>query len=176
MMAKSRKVITEDFLTKIREKGKLNEALQRLPSDLKQYDRLPLMSTWGLICEEILDTHLEQLFYEKVVAELKKRGIDNDEIEHMRMFAWETAGWLNYEKMAWEWIALDEKDIRKALDLQFSEGEIDEIKLREFLQYLSKYERIGLKLHILRFMKRIELYFRFDLPMYISRIKNRFAR
>ena len=35
----------------------------------------------------------------------------------MRRFAWKTVGWLNYDKMMWEWGGLDEKDIEMALGL-----------------------------------------------------------
>jgi hypothetical protein len=139
-MAKPREVITESFLKKIKTEGDLAKASRRLLGDLDKYERLPKMPTWTLICEEITDTQHEPLYYERIVAELKRRGIDNKELKKMRLFAWETAGWLNYEKMLWEWVSLGSNDIRKALDCQVNEGEITDEHRREALEYLAKYE------------------------------------
>ena len=142
-MTKPRSFITQTFMDKIRTEGKLAKALTRLSTDLGQYEPLPRFSIWSLICEEILDTDENPLFYERVVAELKRRGINDDEIEQMRMFAWRTAGWLNYEKMVWEWVRLDESDIRRALDWQVKEGEISNLERLASLKYLSKYCQNG---------------------------------
>jgi hypothetical protein len=61
-------------------------------------------------------------WYDGIVAELSRRGFTSDQIDTMRRFAWETVGWLNYDKALWEWCSLDEKDIKLALDEQLREG------------------------------------------------------
>ena len=76
----------------------------------------------GLVCEEILDTEHDADSYDDILAELARRGFDDDQIDRMRGFAWETAGWLNYDKMLWEWCSLDEGDIRMALEFQLKDG------------------------------------------------------
>ncbi len=93
-----------------------------------------------MVCEEIVDTQYEPEYYERVVAELRRRGIGGEELVTMRMFAWNTAGWLNYEKMAWEWYSLGEKDIRKALELQRSENALTEKQFRAAMKYLSQHK------------------------------------
>jgi hypothetical protein len=57
----------------------------------------------------------------------------------MRVFAWQTAGWFNFEKMVWDWCSLDEKDILKAIEWQEKEGEITSAERKEFEAYLHKY-------------------------------------
>ena len=139
-MNKPRVFITEQFIANIRAEGKLAKALKRLSPDLAKYNPLPLLSTWSIVCEEILDTEQEPVFYERFAAELKRRDLNDEEIDNMRVFAWRTAGWLNYEKMVWEWGKLDEKDIRKALYWQVEDGEITDEERKESLKYLAKYE------------------------------------
>ena len=36
----------------------------------------------------------------------------------MRILAWQSAGWLNYNLMLWEWCHLDESDMREALKIK----------------------------------------------------------
>ncbi len=61
------------------------------------------MSTWGIVCEEVLDTTHPRVYYEIARMELNRRGISDEEYQELRRFAWLTAGWLNYEKMLWDW-------------------------------------------------------------------------
>jgi hypothetical protein len=74
-----------------------------------------------------------------VVAELLRRGITLGELDEMRLFAWETAGWLNFEKMVWDWCSVDEEDIQTALRWQVEQGEIDRAEADRRLAYLHKY-------------------------------------
>ncbi len=54
--------------------------------------------------------------------ELNRRGISDKEYHELRRFAWLTAGWLNYEKMLWDWCSLDVTDIYRAIEWQYSDG------------------------------------------------------
>src|SRR5689334_14598767 len=118
-------VITPEFVDRIIRSGPLTEARRRTqdgsacPRNKAQWDKF---SSWSLICEEILDTEHAPDWYDDIVAELGRRGFSVEQIDTMRRFAWETVGWLNYDKMLWEWCSLDEKDIRMALDWQLGEG------------------------------------------------------
>lgn len=114
-------------------------AADRLASSGTHHEPLPDMSTWSLVCEEIVDTRYDQAYYERVVAELVRRGISRVELDEMRVFAWETAGWLNYEKMLWDWCSLDEEDIRRAIDWQFRNGEITEVERLQQVAYVEQY-------------------------------------
>ncbi len=132
--------ITSRFLKNIRSEGQLAQALKRISaSPEKSYDPLTKMTTWELVCEEVVDTEYKEEHYERVVAELLRRGITPTELEEMRVFAWETAGWLNYEKMLWDWTGMDEKDILRAIDLQFESGEITHAEQILRTAYLKKY-------------------------------------
>jgi hypothetical protein len=139
-MTKSRWFLTPGFLENIRTHGEICKASAMLSTDLTQYEGMPKMSTWALICEEMVDTSHEIEHWLRVAAELKRRGIYGKELEEMRMFAWRTAGWLNFEKCLWNWIGLDGEDIRKALVYQFQTNEITEKELCQSLEFLSKYE------------------------------------
>jgi hypothetical protein len=97
------------------------------------------MTTWALVCEEVVDTEYSPQHYERVAAELFRRGVSRETLEEMRMFAWETAGWINFEKLLWDWCSLDERDIPMAIDWQFREGEINEDERRERVAYLQKF-------------------------------------
>jgi len=97
------------------------------------------MSTWALVCEEVVDTEYRPEHYERVVAELFRRGITPDLLEQMRVFAWETAGWLNFEKMLWDWCSLDDGDIQRAIDWQLKEGEIDAEEYANRLAFLQRF-------------------------------------
>ena len=52
--------------------------------------------------------------------------------------AWETVGWLNYDKMLWEWCSLDEKDVKLALDWQLREGRITQPQCDAGLSFLEQ--------------------------------------
>ena len=80
------------------------------------------LSTWEIVCEEVLDTTHPLVYFERARMELRLRGISDDEIDEMRRFAWLTAGWLNFEKMLWDWCSLDERDIYRAIEWQYSDG------------------------------------------------------
>jgi hypothetical protein len=57
----------------------------------------------------------------------------------MRVFAWGTAGWFNFEKMVWDWCGLDEQDLRTAIQWQVDGGEIDDGEAEKRLAYLARY-------------------------------------
>jgi hypothetical protein len=134
------KILTLEFFEKMRTNGQIAIALRQLSSDLAIYKGLPRMSTWELVCEKMVDTDYGSDYFLRVAAELRRRGLADSEIEKMRMFAWHTAGWLNFEKMMGEWIGLDERDIRRALELQRRDNEITEQELQESLSFLRSHE------------------------------------
>jgi hypothetical protein len=138
-MKGSRTFITAKFLKRIRTKGSLAAAAERLLASTANYAPLPNMSTWALVCEEVVDTEYRPDHYERVVAELFRRGISRDVLDQMRVFAWETAGWLNFEKMVWDWCSLDEHDIQRAIDWQLNEGEIDVEEHSNRLAFLQRF-------------------------------------
>ena len=107
--------ITDSFLAQIRSDGALALAASRL-RPVETYEPLSKMSTWALVCEEMVDTEYAAEHYERVMAELLRRNLGAAEIEEMRLFAWRTAGWLNFDKMVWDWCSLDETDILRAID------------------------------------------------------------
>jgi hypothetical protein len=99
-LAHARSIITEAFLKRIRHSGSLAEPAQRIGAAPNLYEPLPKMSTWALVCEEVVDTEYSPGHYERVVAELLRHHISITELEEMRVFAWESAGRLNFEKRA----------------------------------------------------------------------------
>jgi hypothetical protein len=84
------------------------------------------LSTWEIVCEEVLDTTHPCIYYERAQDELRRRGISAEDHKEMRRFAWLTAGWLNFEKMLWEWCKLGDRDILFAIDWQFRDGWISQ--------------------------------------------------
>lgn len=72
-----------------------------------------------MVCEEVIDTDHDPEGYDAVYAELIKRGFDHNEIDDMRRLAWRTAGWMNYDMMLWDWVSLDENDIRDAIEIRY---------------------------------------------------------
>jgi hypothetical protein len=137
-MSRSRVFITPGFLNRIRRDGQLARASERV-RHVGGYERLAEMSTWALVCEEVVDTEYDSSYYERVVAELSRRGIVAAELEEMRLFAWETAGWMNFEKMVWDWAGLDERDIFYAIDWQLRDAEISSERATEMKNYAQKY-------------------------------------
>jgi hypothetical protein len=101
---------------------------------------LSKMSNWTLVCEEILDTEFPPVYYQKCYDELLKRGKTADEIKEMREFAWMTAGWLNYAKMLWDWINLDETDIEQAVNWQFKGRAITVEQRDSMMLFLEKHK------------------------------------
>jgi hypothetical protein len=137
-------VITPEFVDRIIRSGPLTEARRRTddgsacPRNKAHWDKF---SSWSLICEEILDTEHAPDWYDDIVAELSRRGFTVEQIDTMRRFAWESAGWLNYDKMLWEWVSLDEKDIRMALDWQFRERLITREQYEDGLAFIENPRR-----------------------------------
>ncbi|HEX5242178.1 MAG TPA: hypothetical protein VFW23_02865 [Tepidisphaeraceae bacterium] len=138
-MAKARTFIINPFLRRVAQKGSLIKAADCVTKSGRTYEPLPQMSIWALVCEEILDTEFAAEHYERVAAELFRRGISRTELNDMRAFAWETAGWLNFVKMAWDWCSLDEGDIRLAIQWQFDDGEINDAERARRIDYLEEY-------------------------------------
>ncbi len=99
------------------------------------------LSTWEIICEEMVDTQHSRVYFERAREELRRRGISEEEITEMRRFAWVTAGWLNFEKMLWDWVSLDEKDIYRAVDWQYSDGWITSEERDKRIVFAKKYDR-----------------------------------
>lgn len=98
-------------------------------------------STWSIVCEEVLDTQFPCVRFERAHAELRRRGISDAELVEMRRFAWLTAGWLNYEMMLWDWCQLDENDICRAIEWQFSDGWISKAEKDRRVEYAKRYDK-----------------------------------
>ena len=94
------------------------------------------LSSWALVCQEVLDTEHSHVYLRKCYDELRRRGKSDGEVQEMRKFAWHTAGWLNFPMMVWDWSSLDEKDIARAIDWLVRDGQISEAekqKMRSFV-------------------------------------------
>jgi hypothetical protein len=138
-------VVTPDFVQRMIRDGPLTKAMARARDGTahpKNKLRGERFSSWALICEEALDTEHDAAWYDDIVAELARRGFSDDQIDRMRRFAWETAGWMNFDKMLWEWVSLDEKDIRTALDFQLKDGLITRTQYDERLCFIENPSRI----------------------------------
>jgi hypothetical protein len=131
-------LITDAFLDRVRSEGALALAALRLRS-VESYEPLPKMSIWSLVCEEMVDTEYSAEHYERVLAELLRRNLGSAEIEEMRIFAWRTAGWLNFDKMVWDWCSLDEADILRAIEWQVKDGVISDESANEMKAYIERY-------------------------------------
>lgn len=133
-------IVTPEFIQRMLRSGPLTEAQARArdgtacPKNAAHWNKF---TSWALICEEILDTEHASDWYDDILAELFRRGFSEDQINRMRAFAWQTAGWLNYDKALWEWCHLDEDDIRTALDLQFKDGIITNVQHAERLSWIA---------------------------------------
>lgn len=134
-------IITDEFIDKVVRTGDFAKALERV----RNGSAAPLLpgyasfGTWSLICEDMLDTEHPPEHYDRIVAELQRRRIEPDEMLRMLWFAWRTAGWLNFDRVLWEWCRLDEKEIRVALDLQLREGLISAEQHSESMSYVERY-------------------------------------
>jgi hypothetical protein len=139
-MKKERTFITDAFLQKIGKTGSLAKAADRLKfKDWEKCKPRPQMSTWSLVCEEVVDTTYSDDEYEEILAELYRRGLTDSEIVQMREFAWRTAGYLNFEMMAWDWCSLNEKDIARSIGYLEEKGEITSSERIVMEQYLQRY-------------------------------------
>jgi len=137
---RQRTFITEDFLHRIGDDGSLAHAADRLHYKKRaEIERLPGMTTWSLICEEIVDTEYNEEYYERVINELYCRGLTNAEIREMRIFGWRTAGWLNFEMMVWDWVSLDETDIQRSIVWLRRRREISRTDARAMKDYCARY-------------------------------------
>jgi hypothetical protein len=67
----------------------------------------------------------------------------------MRRFAWLTAGWLNYEKMLWDWCSLDGKDVYRAIEWQYSDGWISKADRDRKREFADRYASLVEKSHAL---------------------------
>jgi hypothetical protein len=112
------------------------------PEDIARSARVVFtkLSAWEIVCEEVLDTMHPRVYYERARQELRQRGISDEEYGRMRRFAWLTAGWLNFEKMLWEWCSLNEKDIYQAIRWQFQEGWISRAERDRLLAFAKRYD------------------------------------
>ena len=50
------------------------------------------------------------------------------------------AGWLNDEKMLWDWCSLTEDDIYRAIDWQFRDGFISVIERDRLITFAKRYD------------------------------------
>jgi hypothetical protein len=103
------------------------------------------LTTWEIVCEEVLDTVHPRIYHERARDELRRRGITDAEFVEMRRFAWLTAGWLNFQKMLWEWCSLDEDDICRAIEWQYSEGWISQVERDRYLAFVQRYDNSPLQ-------------------------------
>ena len=101
------------------------------------------MSTWAIVCEEVLDTQFPHVYFERAREELHRRGITDEELAEMRSFAWLTGGWLNFDRMLWDWCNLDEQDIFRAIEGQYSDGWISEEERERRIQYAKRYDKVA---------------------------------
>ena len=135
--------ITRRFLKRARKKGRILDGLRVLerlaPEAREALPKLPKLSPWECVLEEVLDTDHEPEYYVRFANELLSRGYSRSEICEMRGVAWETAGWLNFEMMAWEWCHLDESDMLLGLENRFRSGDIDRKKYRELRSKIEHY-------------------------------------
>jgi hypothetical protein len=72
---------------------------------------------------------------------LPPTGFGDEGIQDMRHFAWLTAGWLNFEKMLWDWCSLDETDIARAIEWQRKDGLVDKVTAANMFEYANKRSR-----------------------------------
>ncbi|MDR0736676.1 MAG: hypothetical protein LBF51_07590 [Zoogloeaceae bacterium] len=98
------------------------------------FDKTPL---WTLICEEAVDTEHSHIYYQCVCNEISRRGVSAEEFKIARKFMWLTAGWLNFKCMLWDWVELNEEDIKKAIELQHRRGLIGQRKQERMLAYVQ---------------------------------------
>ncbi len=136
--------ITNRFLKRISKKGRLVEALslyEKLSdSEKAKLPKLPKLSSWECVLEEVLDTDHEPEGYLRFVNELINRGYSSEDIMNMRIIAWETAGWLNYEMMVWDWCNLNEKDMLDGLKDRFDKKNISKTKFEQLKQQIEHYK------------------------------------
>ncbi len=141
--------INMKFLEKVATKGRLVDAMNLL-DELSEADKaflpkLPELSSWECVLEEVIDTDHEPEYYTRFVNELFYRGYSKHDIQKMRLIAWETAGWLNYEMMVWDWCYLSESDMHKGLEARFKKEDISKEKYEEFNKLIELYKRAPMR-------------------------------
>jgi hypothetical protein len=94
-------------------------------------------SIWDLFCEEVVDTEHTHIFYQKLIEEIKSRGMSDIEIYQTRKFVWLTAGWMNFEKKVWDWVSITEEDIVRAIEWQNEDKLIDLDQKAKMLEYIG---------------------------------------
>lgn len=97
------------------------------------------LTTWEIVCEEVLDTSYPCIYFERARDELRRRGISDEEYDQMRRFAWLTAGWLNFAMNLWEWRLLTDSDIHRAIDCQFRDGWISQSDRKRLTAFANRY-------------------------------------
>lgn len=136
--------INSKFLEKRENSGRLVDAMNLLEelseTDKASLPKLPKLSSWECVLEEVLDTDHEPTYYTRFVNELYCRGYTKNDINKMRVIAWETAGWMNYEMMAWDWCHLSESDMYTGLKDRYRKGDIDEKKYEEIKRLIEYYK------------------------------------
>jgi hypothetical protein len=120
-----------------------NDEIERDKNRTFDFSKLTI---WELICTEAIDTEYSHVYYTGIYEEILKRGISVDELKRAREFMWLTAGWLNFELMFWNWISLDENDIKKAIDLQFERHLITGNKKEIMYKYIDKIKELERKI------------------------------
>ena len=133
--------VTRRFINGIIRDGRLTEARLRYERGTAEPARWVFESAtcWNIVCEEVIDTDHDPGGYDAVFAELIRRGFTLEEIDEMRRIAWRTAGWLNYDLMLWDWVSLDEGDMREALELQLKKGKIKKDDFEEDLLTIQQF-------------------------------------
>ena len=120
-------------------KSALRPAMERLQPDV-DYEAISNPTVWGLVCNEVLDTVDSDQYYERVIAELYRRGIKKTEINTMIDYVWATAGWLNFVGLLWEWTSMNETHNRRAIELQLEQGYIEQSEAMLLTDFLNRYE------------------------------------
>ena len=144
--------ITKSFLKKISKDGRILDGLRVLDSlsvdEIAALPSLPKLTSWECILEEVIDTDHDPEYYARFANELLKRGYSRDDISSMRLIAWETAGWFNFEMMAWDWCHLSESDMVLGLKNRLKTGNIDRNRYKELKAKIKRYRNppnIGLQ-------------------------------
>ncbi|NQY68263.1 MAG: hypothetical protein HRT72_11160 [Flavobacteriales bacterium] len=136
--------ITTNFLLGIKSDGRLLEAMTNIKTlsndELTQLPRLPKMGTWELVLEEVIDTDHDIEYYYRFINELHERNISDNTINEMRLVAWETAGWYNFEMMAWDWCSLNTDDMILGLNDRLKKENISQDQYQSLKQKIEKHK------------------------------------
>ncbi len=136
--------ISSAFLRRVKKKGRLLDALDSIESMSAEtrsaLTTLPERSAWECVLEEVIDADHEPEYYLQFVNELLNRGYEPSDIRQMRMIVWETAGWFNFEMMAWDWCNLDRDDMLIGLENRLDTGDISDARFLELSMLIEKYD------------------------------------